>query len=112
MTRPRPYCPLAIAVVPFMTPSVESQFCHKEWQLYLEHELARAYPGEGVALIYTVTVPGFLDAGAKLDEWQAGLKRRQYVDLREWREGGAEQLHQNEVRSAGLACDSRGVERL
>src|SRR5262249_16906913 len=73
-------------------------YCRKEWELYLENELARALPGEGVAPIYVITVPGFEDgAAAALDRWLDNLRRRQYVDLRPWFPEGAEALRRDEV---------------
>jgi hypothetical protein len=74
-----------------------SPYCRKEWELYLDNELARALPGEGIAPIYVVTVPGFAD-GAATDRWLDNLGRRQFVDLRPWFPEGAEALRRAEVR--------------
>jgi hypothetical protein len=75
-----------------------SDFCRREWETYLEHELALALPGDGIAPIYTVTVPGFADGTATADRLLADLFRRQYVDARPWRTEGAAALRRKEVR--------------
>ena len=36
-----------------------SDYCRKEWEIYVETELAQALPGDGIALIYVVTHPAF-----------------------------------------------------
>jgi F-box protein 11 len=68
---------------------VASPFCRREWQTYLDHELALALPGDGIAPLYTVTVLGFEQAAeAAVDQMLANLSRRQYLDVRPWRAEG------------------------
>jgi hypothetical protein len=63
-----------------------SAYCRKEWERYLEQELGRSMPNEGIAPIYTIAVPGFEGrAEETLDAWLVNLRRRQYIDLRPWR---------------------------
>src|SRR5208282_3366321 len=63
---------------------VASGFCRREWETYLEHELALTLPGDGITPIYTVTVPGFADGTATADRLLTNLGQRQYVDARPW----------------------------
>ena len=51
-----------------------SAYCHREWDVYRQHEARREMLGEAIAPIYIVTVPGFdgaadgpLDDGAGID---------------------------------------------
>ena len=47
-----------------------SAYCRKEWERYVEHELGRSMPNEGIAPIYMIAVPGFEDQSeASLDGW-------------------------------------------
>ncbi len=90
-----------------------SAYCRKEWEIYLENELARALPGEGVAPIYVVTVPSFDDAAAAaLDRWLDNLRRRQYVDLRPWFPEGAEALRRDEVWRKMVLLEQQIADRL
>jgi tetratricopeptide (TPR) repeat protein len=77
-----------------------SLYCRKEWEEFLEHELARCMPGEGIAPIYIVTAPQLEQphAGQALEDWLAGIRRRQYLDLREWHPHGVAALRKEEVR--------------
>jgi tetratricopeptide (TPR) repeat protein len=86
----------------------DSAYCRKEWEVHTEHELDRAMPGEGIASIYIATAPGFeSEAPAALDDWVANLRRRQYLDLRDWRTEGREALRREEVRRRLEALDQR-----
>lgn len=77
----------------------DSVYCRKEWELYLEHELDRAMPGQGIAPVYIVSAPGFEDeARAMLDTWTANMRRRQYLDVREWRHHGPGMLRHDDVQ--------------
>jgi len=90
-----------------------SAYCRKEWEVWVDHERSRALPGEGIAPIYTVTVPGFEDeAEGALDEWLADLRRRQYLDLRPWWPAGIEALHREDVRLRLEALGQQIDERL
>ncbi|MEC4747927.1 toll/interleukin-1 receptor domain-containing protein [Methylomicrobium sp. Wu6] len=72
----------------------ESRYCRKEWEIYLEHELDRAFPGEGVAPVYIVKVPSFETGGGEtqLDKWIVNLRQRQYLDLCDWYGKGPQAL--------------------
>jgi tetratricopeptide (TPR) repeat protein len=77
----------------------DSEYCRKEWELYLEHELDRAMTGQGIAPVYIVSAPGFEDeARAALDAWTANMRRRQYLDIREWRQHGPAMLRHDDVQ--------------
>jgi tetratricopeptide (TPR) repeat protein/8-oxo-dGTP pyrophosphatase MutT (NUDIX family) len=78
---------------------VASAFCRREWEAYVDHELSLALPGDGIAPIYTMTVPGFEDdAAAALDRMLANLRQRQYIDARPWRAEGIAALRREDVR--------------
>ena len=69
-----------------------SDYCRKEWEIYVETELAHALPGEGIAPIYVVPHPDFEAEPVedRLRHWVRDLKRRQYIDwLDFWPEGAA-----------------------
>src|SRR4029450_2740604 len=81
-------------------------YCRKEWETFIEHEQARAMLGEGIAPLYTISVPGFGDETQRiLDGWLANMHRRQYVDVRPWREEGPKALQREEVRRRMEALD-------
>ena len=92
----------------------DSLYCRKEWEVYLEHELARAYPGEGVAPIYVVSVPGFEQgqAEAHVRQWAEGLQKRQFLDVRSWREEGIEALRREDVVKRMRKLEEQIHERL
>jgi tetratricopeptide (TPR) repeat protein len=91
----------------------ESAYCRKEWEAYIEHELGRSLPGEGIAPLYIVTIPGFEHgAPATLDAWLANLRRRQYLDLRDWRAEGPEALRRGEVRARLRGLEQRLSEQI
>jgi tetratricopeptide (TPR) repeat protein len=92
---------------------VTSAFCRREWETYVDHELALTMPGDGIAPVYTVTVPGFEgDAGAALDRMLADLRRRQYLDARPWRAEGVSALRREDVRRRLQLLDQEIDERL
>jgi TIR domain len=69
-----------------------SDYCRKEWETYVETELAHALPGDGIAPIYVVKHPDFESESVedRLKHWVRDLKRRQYIDwLDFWPEGAA-----------------------
>ncbi len=81
----------------------------------LHRPRARPVPAvwRGYAPVYTVTAPGFEDeSSAALDAWLAGLRRRQYLDLREWRSEGPDALQRDEVRRRLAALDQRLADAL
>ena len=36
-----------------------SEWCRREWETFVEHETARAWPGDPLTPVYAVAVPGF-----------------------------------------------------
>ena len=78
---------------------LDSPHCAWEFNEYLNHEVARALIGDGVAPVYLVDIPGWTGSSAdqKLAGWIGELRRRQHVDLRIWYEEGADALHHSEV---------------
>lgn len=90
-----------------------SAYCRKEWEIYLEHELDRAMIGHGIAPIYITSAPHFEDeAKAALDEWISNLKRRQYLDVREWRAQGHQMLQEEDVKRRIELLEQNLSERL
>jgi hypothetical protein len=63
-----------------------SEYCRKEWEIYVETELAQALPGEGIAPIYVIAHPAFDGPGGsdsvedRLERWIKDLRRRQYIE--------------------------------
>ncbi len=90
---------------------VASAFCRREWQTYVEHELALTLPGDGITPIYTVTVPGFGDEASQ-DRMLKNLGQRQYVDARPWWTEGVAALRREEVRQRLEAIDQDIDDRL
>src|SRR5580693_9311658 len=46
------------AMIALLSPAYfASQYCRTEWKMFLEHELDRAIPGEGIAPVYMVGAP-------------------------------------------------------
>ena len=69
-------------MVAILSPSYfASAYCLKEWEIYVETELAQAVPGEGITPIYVVRHPAFEadQADGQLRHWIKDLKRRQYI---------------------------------
>lgn len=90
-----------------------SEYCRREWELYLDHELSQAMPGEAIAPIYIATHPTFEEqASDALNEWMHNLKRRQYVDVRNWRSEGPRALQHEDVRVRLALMDQQISERL
>ncbi len=91
----------------------DSPYCRKEWEIYIDHELDRALPGQGIAPIYVATEPGFEDeAAAALDHWLINLKRRQYLDIRLWREHGPAGLQHEDAQMRIALLDQQITEKL
>jgi tetratricopeptide (TPR) repeat protein len=92
---------------------VASTFCRREWDTYVEHELALTLPGDGIAPVYTVTVPEFeADEAGLRDDMLRNARRRQYVDARPWFAEGVSALRREEVRRRLQELDARIDERL
>jgi tetratricopeptide (TPR) repeat protein len=92
----------------------ESKWCRREWQLYLEHERDHGLPGEGVAPIYFVEVPGYESAACdqKIADWVRNISQRQYLDLRPFFPEGPRALHREEIRTRLAALDQQLAQRL
>ncbi|BCM94241.1 hypothetical protein IAD21_06144 [Abditibacteriota bacterium] len=90
-----------------------SAYCRKEWEIYLDHELDRAMTGQGIAPVYIASAPEFEDeAKAALDEWLTNLRRRQFLDVREWRSQGHHMLQEEDVRRRIELLEQNLSERL
>jgi hypothetical protein len=80
-------------MVAVLSPSYfQSAFCRREWEIYVETELALALPGDGITPIYVVKHPAFeADPVEKeLRHWIKDLRRRQYIEwLPFWPVGGS-----------------------
>ena len=71
----------------------KSEYCHREWKIFREHELDKSIKGEGIAPIYIESVASFdqnryeeNNTNDIIDnEWFIDLHRRQYLDFRPWR---------------------------
>ena len=91
----------------------QSEYCRKEWEIYLEHELSQAMPGEAIAPIYIATYADFEEhADEALNEWMRNLKRRQYLDVRKWWLEGPLALAREDVRHRLELLDQQIGERL
>ncbi|MDX2038038.1 MAG: toll/interleukin-1 receptor domain-containing protein [Isosphaeraceae bacterium] len=104
-------------MVAVLSPSYfSSDYCRKEWEHYVETELAQALPGEGIAPIYIVAHPSFDGDIAALDDrlrhWVKDLKRRQYIDWKEFWPEGARALEKADVRRRLEALPGQISERL
>jgi tetratricopeptide (TPR) repeat protein len=91
-----------------------SAYCKKEWEYYVETELAHSLPGDGIAPIYVVQHPGF-DADPvdeKLKHWIGDLRRRQYINWRDFWPHGAAALEREDVRQKLDALPGQIAERL
>jgi hypothetical protein len=97
------------AMIALLSPAYfASQYCRTEWKMFLEHELDRAIPGEGIAPVYMVGAPTFeQEGGTNEHDWITDLRRRQYTDFRRWRALGLGAFEDPECRRliAGLEQD-------
>ncbi|MGC1717969.1 MAG: TIR domain-containing protein, partial [Isosphaeraceae bacterium] len=91
-----------------------SAYCLKEWEIYVETELAQALPGEGITPIYVVRHPAFETdpVEERLRHWIKDLRRRQYIEwLPFWPEGAAA-LERQDVRRKLADLPGQIAERL
>ncbi len=88
-------------MVAILSPSYfASAYCRKEWEYYVETELAHALPGDGIAPIYILTHPSF-DADPveeTLRRWVHDLRKRQYIDWKDFWPHGYRALEREDVR--------------
>ncbi len=93
-----------------------SDYCRKEWEIYVETELAQALPGDGIAPIYAVTHPAFDgqpdSMTDRLAHWIKDLKRRQYIEWRPFWPEGLKALERQDVRRRLDALPAQIAERL
>jgi len=91
-----------------------SDYCRKEWEIYVETELAHALPGEGIAPIYVLSHPAY-DGGSEdehLKHWLHDLRKRQYIDWRPFWPEGAEALGRADARRRLEALPGQIADRL
>ena len=76
-----------------------SDFCRKEWELYVETKLAEALPGEGITPIYVVRHPAFEadPVEEEIRQWINDLRRRQYIEWHPFWNEGASALQREDV---------------
>jgi len=102
-------------MVAILSPSYfASAYCLKEWEIYVETELAQALPGEGITPIYVVRHPAFETdpVEEQLRHWIKDLRRRQYIEwLPFWPEGAAA-LERQDVRRKLADLPGQIAERL
>jgi tetratricopeptide (TPR) repeat protein len=91
-----------------------SEWCRREWQLYLEHERDQGLRGEGVAPIYLVEVLGFGSAAFDQENayWTQKIGTREYLDLRPFFPEGPRALERPEIRLLLAGLDQQIAERL
>jgi tetratricopeptide (TPR) repeat protein len=77
-----------------------STYCECEIVEYLKYEYSRGVAGDGVAQVYFMEIPGIDDEGfrAKAAQWLEKVSRRQRIDLRPWRDEGADSLKRIDVK--------------
>ena len=102
-------------MVAVLSPSYfASAYCLKEWEIYVETELAQALPGEGISPIYVIAHPAF-DADPvdeRLRPWVGDLRRRQYIVWHPFWPEGAEALEREDVRRKLADLPGQIAERL
>ena len=102
-------------MVAILSPSYfASAYCLKEWEIYVETELAQALPGEGITPIYVVRHPAFETdpVEEQLRHWIKDLRRRQYIEwLPFWPEGAAA-IERQDVRRKLADLPGQIAERL
>ena len=102
-------------MVAVLSPSYfQSVFCRREWEIYVETELALALPGDGITPIYVVKHPAFeADPVEKeLQHWIKDLRRRQYIEWLPFWPEGAQALEREDVRRKLADLPGQIAERL
>jgi hypothetical protein len=92
----------------------QSDFCRREWEIYVETELAQALSGDGITPIYVVKHPAF-DADPveeQLRHWIKDLRRRQYIEWLPFWPEGAKALEREDVRRRLADLPGQIAERL
>jgi tetratricopeptide (TPR) repeat protein len=91
-----------------------SDYCRKEWEIYVETELAHALPGEGIAPIYVIRHPAFPNGATdeRLKHWIHNLSKRQYIDWIDFWPEGAEALGRADAHRRLEALPGQIADRL
>jgi TIR domain len=91
-----------------------SEFCRREWEFYIETELAHALPGDGITPIYVLKDPAFQSDAVeeRLQHWVKDLKRRQYIEWLPFWPEGAKALEREDVRQKLAKLPGQIAERL
>jgi hypothetical protein len=91
-----------------------SDFCRKEWEIYVETELAQALPGDGITPIYVLRHPAFEADPVEehLRHWIKDLRRRQYIEWLPFWPEGAKALEREDVRRKLADLPGQIAERL
>ncbi|MFI5460288.1 MAG: tetratricopeptide repeat protein [Isosphaerales bacterium] len=92
----------------------QSDFCRREWEIYVETELAQALPGDGITPIYVVKHPAFEadPVEEQLRHWIKDLRRRQYIEWLPFWPEGAKALEREDVRRRLASLPGQIAERL
>src|SRR5262249_50649478 len=92
----------------------KSDYCRKEWEIYVETELAHALPGEGITPIYVVRHPAFEAEPVEemIRQWITDLRRRQYIEWHPFWNDGAGALQREEVHRRLEALPGQIADRL
>jgi hypothetical protein len=92
----------------------QSDFCRREWEIYVETELAQALPGDGITPIYVVKHPAFEadPVEEQLRHWIKDLRRRQYIEWLPYWPEGAKALEREDVRRRLAGLPGQIAERL
>jgi len=85
----------------FLSPNYfKSEWCRREWEAWVEHEIARHVLSEGITPVYFVEVPGFPDAADQENAaWMGNYRRRQHFDLHPFVPQGVEALRHEALRA-------------
>ncbi len=91
-----------------------SDYCRKEWEIYVETELAHALPGEGIKPIYAIKHPAFEadPVEERIRNWIKDLRRRQYIEWLPFWPEGARALEREDVRRKLAGLPGQIAERL
>ncbi|MEM6335394.1 MAG: tetratricopeptide repeat protein [Bacteroidota bacterium] len=63
----------------------KSEFCRVEWEWFVDREIELSLPGEGIAGLYVVGVPGLETSASQIaDPWLRNMAGRQWLDARDF----------------------------
>ncbi len=91
-----------------------SEYCRKEWEIYVDTELAHALPGEGIKPIYAIKHPAFEadPVEERIRNWIKDLRRQQYIEWLPFWPEGARALEREDVRRKLAGLPGQIAERL